>query len=153
MTTNTEKCSECGAPLRLKRVGGMHVCGYCGAQQQVAIDGDQLAAGLQLDLTNVEQFMHSLAHSLHGHFGERTKLVSGDGRIELFEINLDPDMFIAKRERGTVVAQYRKLVRGVALKTATHPIDRWVALLAKSLAAYANENARVAAVLARLQGR
>ena len=152
MTTTTEKCSECGAPLKLKRVAGAHVCTYCGAQQQLAIDSEQLAAGLQLDLANVEVFMHSLANSLHGHFGDRTKLLAQSGRIELFEINLDPDVFIAKRERGTVIAQYRKLVRGVALKTATHPLDRWVQLLAKALAAYANENARVAAVLARLQG-
>ncbi|HTR52025.1 MAG TPA: hypothetical protein VMJ10_15035 [Kofleriaceae bacterium] len=152
MTTSTEKCSECGAPLKLQRVGGSHVCTYCGAQQQVAIDSDQLAAGLQLDLANVEEFMHSLAHSLHGHFGDRTKLVAQGGRVELFEINLDPDLFLARRERGTVVAQYKKLVRGVALRTATHPLDRWVELLAKALAAHANENARVAAVLARLRG-
>jgi hypothetical protein len=152
MTTATEKCSECGGPLKLQRVGGAHVCAYCGAQQQIAIDGEQLAAGLQLDLANVESFMHSLAMSLHGHFGDRTKLVAQGGRIELFEINLDPDLFLAKRERGTVVAQYKKLVRGVALKTATHPLDHWVKLLAKALAAHANENARVATVLARLQG-
>lgn len=150
--TQSVKCTECGAPLRLERVGGQQVCAYCGASQQVEIDSDALAAGLNLDLTNVEVFMHGLAHSLHGHFGDRTKLVAQGGKIELFEINLDPDMFIAKRERGSVVAQYKKLVRGVALRTATHPLDRWVELLAKSLAAYANENARVAAVLSRLRG-
>ena len=149
--TATVHCTECGAPMHPQPDGRIHGCPYCGAQAQVAVDGAQLAAGLKLDLTNTEAFLYGLASSLHGHFGERTKLhVDGD-RIMLFEINLDPDMFIAKREHHGVVAQHKKMVRGVALKTATHPLDRWVQLLAKALAAYANENARVAQVLAQLR--
>ena len=149
--TATVHCKECGAPMHPQPDGRILGCPYCGAQAQLAVDGESLAAGLKLDLSNTEAFLLGLANSLHGHFGERTKLhVDGD-RIMLFEINLDPDMFIARREHHGVIAQHKKMVRGVALKTATHPLDRWVQLLAKALAAYANENARVAQVLAQLR--
>ena len=50
-----------------------------------------------------------------------------------------------------MVGQYKKLVRGIALKTQHHPLDKWVELLIASLAAYANENARVAQVLSQLK--
>jgi hypothetical protein len=72
--------------------------------------------------------------------------------VLVLEVNLDPHMYVAKRNPSGagITAQYKKLVRGVALKTATHPLDRWVEMLMKSLADYANENARVAEALKNL---
>jgi hypothetical protein len=58
---------------------------------------------------------------------------------------------VAKRETHGIVTQYKKLVRGIALKTTHHPLDRWVQLLTEALASHANENARVAQVLSHLQ--
>jgi hypothetical protein len=126
-------------------------CDYCGAKVQVAIDGNQVAAGFHLDLSDAGAFLAQLAQDLHPHFAERSKLEMEGPRVRLFELNLDPDVFLARHEPQGIVAQHRKLVRGIALKTATHPLDRWVQLLSKSLAAHANENARVAQVLARIR--
>jgi hypothetical protein len=43
------------------------------------------------------------------------------------------------------------MVRGVALKTTTHPLDKWVELLTRSIAVHVNTRAGVAQVLARLR--
>ena len=145
------RCSNCGAMMKPAADARVHVCEYCGAQAQVAIDGDQLAAGLRLDLQNVEHFMFQLAHSLHQGLAGRSRFETVGERVELFELNLDPDMFVARREAQGLIAQHRKMVRGIALKTAVLPIDRWVEKLTNALAAHANENARVAQVLARLK--
>jgi hypothetical protein len=146
------RCDSCGAPMTPTADGRLHACDYCGAKIQAAIDGAQVAAGFKLDLANVEAFLNELSRSLHGGLGERTKLHVEGTRIMLFEINLEPDLFLVKRESHGVVAQHKKLVRGIALKTNTHPLDRWVQMLADALAAHANENARVAQVLATLRG-
>jgi hypothetical protein len=62
-------------------------------------------------------------------------------------------VFVAKREGGEVLAQHKKMVRGIALKTATHPMDAWVDMLLKALAAHANENSRAGAAVAAILGR
>jgi hypothetical protein len=145
------RCPSCGAMMKPAADARIHACEYCGAQTQVAIDGEQLAAGLRLDLQNIEEFMYRLAHSLHHGFTGRTKFESMGEKLELFELNLDIDMFVAKREPHGIIAQHKKMVRGIALKTATLPFDRWVELLTRALAVHANENARVAQVLAQLK--
>jgi hypothetical protein len=145
------RCTHCGAPMEPQADGRTLACPFCGAQVQVAVDGGQVAAGLHLDLSNAGAFLAQLAQDLHPHFGERSRLEMSSGRVVLFELNLDPDLFVARHEPQGIVAQHRKMVRGIALKTATHPLDRWVTLLSKSLALHANENARVAQVLARIR--
>ena len=145
------RCTHCGAMMTPQADGRTLACPFCGAQLQVAIDGEQVAAGMHLDLSNAGAFLAQLAQDLHPHFGERSKLEMEGARVILFELNLDPDVFLARHEPHGVVAQHRKLVRGIALKTATHPLDRWVQLLSRSLASHANENARVAQVLARIR--
>lgn len=145
------RCQNCGAPMKAGFDPRFSACPYCGVEAQVNVGGDQIAAGLRLDVTNIEAFLTGLADGLHGHLGERTKLRVEGGRVQHFEINLDPDVFIAKRESYGVIAQHKKLVRGVALKTNTHPLDRWVELLSKALAAHANENARVALILSQIK--
>ncbi|MCE9576137.1 MAG: transposase [Deltaproteobacteria bacterium] len=152
MSAESLRCSTCGAAMKPDANGRLYACHYCGAEVQAAIDATQIAAGLKLDLANADAFLNGLATALHGHLGTRTTLRAAGGRVDHFEINLDPDLFVVKREGHGVVAQYKKLVRGVALKTHTHPLDRWVQLLTKALASHANENARVAQVLATLKG-
>jgi hypothetical protein len=132
--------------------GRTNTCAYCNSVVQVAIDEQQIAAGLKLDVTNIDAFLSRLATSLHDALGDRTRIQHEEGRVIVFEVNIDPDVFIAKRAAHGLVCQYRKLVRGVALKTVTHPLDRWVEMLMKALAEYSNENARVAQALARMRG-
>jgi hypothetical protein len=145
------KCKECGAQMAPGADGRTLECAYCGAKMQVAIDSNQVAAGFHLDLSNAGAFLAKLARDLHPHFIERSKLEMVGERVVHFELNLDPDLFVARHEPQGIVTQHRKMVRGIALKTATHPLDRWVQLLSRSLAVHANENARVAQVLARIR--
>jgi hypothetical protein len=84
---------------------------------------------------------------------ERSKLQLDGTRVAIFELDLGNDCFVVLRESGAVVTRHKKMVRGIALKTTTHPVDRWVELLSKALAAFANENARVAQVLHSLNAR
>ena len=72
--------------------------------------------------------------------------------IVTVEVSLGDHIYVAKRERHSVIGQQKKMVRGVALKTKTHPLDKWVALLHDAIAAHANENARAAQILAQLKG-
>jgi hypothetical protein len=129
----------------------IHACEYCGTEFRVGVDTEQLAESLRLDLNDVDTFLYKLAHSLHHGFAGRTRLEVVGQRLELFELNLDPELFVARREPQGLIAQHRKMVRGIALKTATLPIDRWVEMLTRALATHANENARVAQVLAQLR--
>jgi hypothetical protein len=128
-------------------------CSYCGGQIQVAIDSAQIAAGLQLDLGNIDAFLARLATTLHGNFASRVKLRQDGAQLTHFEINLDPDLFVAKRNFDAMVLQHKKLVRGVALKTVTHPIDQWIAMLTDSLAKHANTRADAARAIAQLKIR
>jgi len=145
------RCTNCGATMTPRADGRTHGCDFCGAQQQVAIDSQQIAAGLRLDLENAEVFLFRLSHELHLSFSHCSRLEKQGDQLHLFELNLDPDLFVARREPHGMVAQHRKMVRGIALKTSTLPLDRWVAALARALAGHANENARVAQVLAQLR--
>jgi hypothetical protein len=72
--------------------------------------------------------------------------------VHAIEITLDPDGFAVRREGSGVVAQHKKMVRGIALKTSTMPLDQWVDLLTKALARQAASNTKAAWVLARLTG-
>jgi hypothetical protein len=131
--------------------GRTYACPYCEAEQQVAIEAEQIAAGLRADLSNVSAFLTQLATTLHQSFGDRTRLHHDGSRVIGFEIDFDKDRFVAKHDVDGVVAQHKKMVRGVALKTVTHPIDVWFDLLTKALAAHANTRAHAARVLAQIK--
>lgn len=151
--TRVVQCDSCGATMRPTIDGRVFVCDFCKSQKQVAIDEHQLAAGLRLDMSNVHQFLHDLSEALHHALPDKTKIHRAGHYIEVVELNLDPHLFIAKREHtGEYSAHYKKLVRGVALKTKVLTLDVWVRDLTKSIAEHANQNARVAQVLARLKG-
>jgi hypothetical protein len=127
--------------------GRSFACKFCGAGVQTGIDASQIAAGMKLDMSNTGAFLHRLAHTLETAVAERTKIQRQGAEVVLIELDLAPDLFLAKREGHSVLAQHKKLVRGIALKTATHPLDRWVEMVTHALAAHANENARATAAL------
>jgi hypothetical protein len=143
------ECSRCGAPLA-PDAGTTNGCRYCGARERVAIDGRQIAAGLRLDLSNADALLHRLAHELSSHFAELTRVEREGGKVVGFDLTLEKDMFVIKRSPQGVVAQHKKMVRGVALKTATHPVERWIEMLTRALAEHANTSASAAQALARL---
>jgi hypothetical protein len=147
-------CKNCGAMMSPEADGRTYHCTYCRTRVQVAIDGSQIAAGMALDLSNVDAFLTSLAQTLHHGFSESARIQAApNGFVHAIEINLDPDVFMVHREGPRVVMRYKKLVRGIALKTETLQPDRWVKLLTDALARHANQNARAAWVLAQLGGK
>lgn len=145
-------CTNCGAPMAARKVDGrIRECEHCGARIQIGIDGEQIAAGLALDLADANAFLRQLAAALRHGFAERAKVHREGDLVMLVELDLGKDMFVARRENGSVVAQHKKMVRGVALKNAVLALDAWVIALAKAIAAHSNENARVAQVLSQLR--
>lgn len=144
-------CERCGAAMEPQPDGRTYVCAYCHTQRLVAVDGEQLARGMAVDLSNVEGFLTHLAHSM-SKMGERAKIHHNGQRVVHVEIDLGADVFLAKRDGPGVTAQHKKIVRGIALKTTTHPLDRWYDMLTKALATHANENARASQALSHLKG-
>ncbi len=146
-------CASCGAVMVPQADGRTYACQFCHAQIQVAIDARQIASGMALDLQNADAFLVRLAHVLTTAYGEQTKVQHHGGQIILLEIMLEPDLFIAKRERQGVLAQHKRVVRGIALKTVKHPLGRWVEMLTDALAAHANTSAQADQVLRSLRGQ
>lgn len=145
-------CKNCGAMMTPQPDGRTYACAYCKTQLQVAIEGQQIAAGMRLDLSNVDAFLGQLAHTLSSGFAESARIHAEGHFVHSIEVNLDPDVFLVHREGPRVVTRHKKVVRGIALRTETLAMDRWVQLLTEALARHANTNARAAWVLARLNG-
>jgi hypothetical protein len=151
--TALNRCEACGAPQTAPTDGRHAVCSYCGAEAELAVDSGQLARGLALDLSNADGFMQRLSTALSEGFGTRAKIRREGTQVLAIELTLDPDIFVAKREHERVVGQHKKVVRGIALKTATLPLDRWVELLTAAIADHANTSASAARALAQLRVR
>ena len=132
--------------------GRTYVCDYCKTQVVVAVEGHQIAAGMHLDLSNIEAFLGQLANTLHAGYGECTQITAQGTYVHAIEVTVEPDGFLVRREGAGVVAQHKKMVRGISLKSTILPLDQWVDLLTKALARQAGSNARAAWVLARLTG-
>jgi hypothetical protein len=133
--------------------GRVYRCGYCGTQAQVALGADQVAAGMALDLSNVDAFLAQLARSLQQVVPQEVRITAMGAQVHAIELFLEPDGFHLRREGQHVVSQYKKVVRGVALKTKDLPLQEWVQMLAQALARHANVNAQAGALAAQLARR
>jgi hypothetical protein len=120
---------------------------------QVAIDGAQIAAGMALDLSNMDAFLNKLATTLSQGFAEHARIDARGGWVMSIDVMIEPDRFWVQRSGQHVVAQHQRVVRGIALKTESLALDRWVELLTDALARHANTNARAAWVLGQITGR
>lgn len=119
---------------------------------QVAIGADQIAAGMAIDLANVDAFLTKLANTLSQGFAENTAIQANGAIVMAIEIKLDPDHFHVHREGQHAVATVKKVVRGVALRTKILTLDIWYSQLTQALATHANTNARAAWVLGQIGG-
>lgn len=146
-------CTNCGAMMTPAWDGRTYSCPYCRTQMQVAISGEQIAAGMALDLANVDAFLGKLAATLWQGYAEHTRIQAQGQWVQSIEVDLDPDVFMVHREGQHAVAQHKKVVRGVALRTKQLALDIWLEQLTEALARHANTNARAAWVLAQLGGR
>jgi len=132
--------------------GRVYTCPFCRTQMQVAIGADQIAAGMAIDLANVDAFLTKLANTLSQGFTEHTQIQANGALVMAIEVHLDPDHFHVHREGQHAVATIKKVVRGVSLKTKTVSLDIWYTQLTQALATHANTNARAAWVLGQIGG-
>jgi DNA-directed RNA polymerase subunit RPC12/RpoP len=153
MGAKAVECRHCGAGMLPAADGRTYDCRYCGARILVSVEAEQIAAGLKLDLSNGAAFLQRLAEAMEWAFAERTKVHRSGAEVTMIEIDLGADAFVVRKEARGVVAQHKKVVRGIALKTATHPLDRWASMLHTALAAHANESTRATAALQSLFGK
>jgi hypothetical protein len=144
-------CQNCGAMMAPEADGRTYACGFCHTRVQVAIDGAQIAAGMRLDLSNAEALIAHLANTLSQGYAEHTRIHAQGSYVHAIEVDTEPDVFVLKREGHRLLAQHKKVVRGIALRTETLALDRWVQLLTDALARLANSNARAAWVLAQIR--
>jgi len=133
--------------------GRTFACAYCGSRIQVAIGADQIALGMAVDLSNLEDFVAKVANALSQGFAEHTQIRASGRVVQAIDLSLEPDHFSLARQGAGFVAQHKKVVRGVALRTATLPLDIWFQKLTEALAQHANQNARAAWVLSQLGGQ
>jgi hypothetical protein len=146
-------CDRCGAVMSPEPDGRTYACRYCGSRIQVAIDGQQIARGMAVDLSNLEDFVAKLASALAQGFAEHSQIRAQGQLVHGIDLKLEPDHFALERDGSEFVAKHKKVVRGIALKTATLPLDQWFAKLTEALARHANQNSRAAWVLSQLGGR
>ncbi len=153
MTTSAPvQCRNCGAMMVPQWDGRVHACPYCRTQVQVAIGADQLAAGMAVDLSDVDAFLARLAWALTQGFFEHARVQASGNYVTGIEVWLEPDQFIIRRQGREAIAEHKKVVRGVALRTRRLALDEWYAQLTESLARFANDNARAAWVLKQIGG-
>ncbi|HRG97504.1 MAG TPA: hypothetical protein PLR99_14720 [Polyangiaceae bacterium] len=145
-------CTNCGAPATPQGDGRTYVCGFCKTQVVVAVEGHQIAAGMRLDLGNIDALLGKLASTLHAGYPEITRIQAQGSYVMAIDVTIDPEGFGIRREGAGVVTQHKKVVRGIALKSKVIPLDEWVSLLTKALARQASSNTRAAWVLAQLTG-
>ena len=153
MSPQIVTCQRCGAPIEVPEDGTSYACRFCGTEVLVAVDAGMIAAGMKLDLSNATAFLDRLAQTLETAVPERTKVQRQGSHVASIELHLGADLFLARREPQGVLAQHKRLSRGIALKTATLPLDQWVQLMSAGLAGHANENARATQALAAFFGR
>lgn len=146
------QCRNCGAMMVPQWDGRVHACPYCRTQVQVAIGGDQIAAGMAMDFANVDAFLARLAWTLTQGFFEHARIQSSGNYVQSITVWLEPDEFSIRREGREAIAEHKKIVRGVALRTKRLALDEWHAKLCDALAAHANANARAAWVLKQIGG-
>lgn len=133
--------------------GRTYACRYCGSKIQVAIDAEQIARGMAVDLSNLEDFVARLASALAQGFAEHSQIRAHGPTVHGIDLKLDPDHFALERDGHQFVAKHKKVVRGIALRTATLPLDQWFEKLTEALARHANQNSRAAWVLSQLGRR
>src|SRR6266576_3037458 len=101
-------CANCGAMMTPLPDGRTYACAYCNTHVLVAVEGAQIAAGLHLDLANIEVFLAQLANTLSTGFAERSKIHANGRVVMAIEIDVDADVFIVRRDGPRVVAEHKK---------------------------------------------
>lgn len=152
MANEPIQCPHCGAMMTPQQDGRTYACVYCKTQQVVAVDAGQISNAMRLDLTKADQALSQICAYLLQAFPEHTQATQHEGAVSSLQFNFEPDVFLARREGNKLLFQHRRVVRGIALKTTTHPLEQWIALLSRTVAAQANASTQSAQFAAWLLG-
>jgi hypothetical protein len=143
-------CPNCGAAMAAEPDGRTHACRYCGARVEVAFETAQIAAGSRLDLDDPDRFLAQLASVLAKDLADRTRVEARGDEVDRIDLDLDTDLFIARRSGSRIVTEHKKSERGIVLRATSLPLDQWVELLGAVLTRRAGADPRAAWVLAQI---
>jgi hypothetical protein len=126
-----------------------------------ALSFDLVAAALRADSADVAVYTRVLTESLGEALPpgvvdvDRERSVSDrmrgrPGEVSKITVRLGDQVLTLVNQRGRLVAEICKEVRGVVLSRRPAPIEDWLTELARGLVAYADQNAQAAQVLRRL---
>jgi hypothetical protein len=115
-----------------------------------------MAAGLGREAAgDRELFLSLLVEALAPALGERLQVERGgwlrrDGPIRRIRLDLEDDHFTLEVGKGGALAASRsRVVRGIALKTETLPVEAWLKAMTESLAEYARTHREALEALKR----
>jgi len=149
------KCGNCGAPLQTSADGRELSCAYCGVSERRAVDPARLFSALRAEAGSAEELLQGLARRLAEAFPDLSRLEWSGGflsakRVVAFELTTAEARFRLCKAPHGVQAERAEVVRGIAVKTATLPVDEWLGALSASLSSHAAENSRALEALQRL---
>jgi hypothetical protein len=128
-----------------------------GDDLEAAPDIDLVAAALRADLQDNRSFLQALAVRLEGALPgiaqvqrKRAGLLSRERVVQRVEVTLGDDRFTCAHGAQGLVAERVHVVRGIALKRETVPVERWIEELAAALSTHAGALAADHAALQRL---
>ncbi len=128
-----------------------------GDDLDAAPDIDLVAAALRADLQDNRSFLEALAVRLEGALPgiarvqrKRAGMLSRDKVVQRIEVTLGDDRFACAAAPHGVTAERVHVVRGIALKRETVPVERWIEELAAALSTHAGALAADHAALQRL---
>jgi hypothetical protein len=118
---------------------------------------DLVAAALRADLQDTRTFLEALAVRLEGALPgltrvqrKRAGMLSRDKVVQRIEVTLGDDRFACGQGPHGITAERVHVVRGIALKRETVPVERWIEELAAGLSTHADALAADHAALQRL---
>lgn len=115
------------------------------------LDFDLLAASLRADSADMGTWVAVLGEKLAGALPSRVRLrhggLFGGGAVNGFSVDLGAWRFGLRQEHGQPVGERTHVVRDIALKTETLPLDAWLDALVRSLAEVAATSARERAAI------
>lgn len=120
---------------------------------------DMLAAALRADMSDLNTFVEVLAGKVESALPGRVTverrgggLFSREKRVHRIEINLDNNRYALVADRGRILARRSSVVRGIVLKTEDLPLDSWINMLSRDLAAEAEQSESARVALERMLG-
>jgi hypothetical protein len=158
MSSDFEKCPNCGAPLEASADPRAVRCGYCGAAETRRVDAARLAASLRAESASNEELFESLSRRFSVEFPRLTHLETKGGllsakRVVSFELQLGDSVFRMRRSGAhQIVAERAEVVRGITVKTEVVPLETWIGKLSEALSELATSSASTKDGLRRLTG-